>query len=112
MIHITREQLLATHTTICGNAKMLMMDKNADYGATEDALRNFRLCENMMIPIEVGILTRLGDKLARISKIVITGEAIVKNETVEDTIMDAINYLVILRAAIEERSLNTPAQGK
>jgi hypothetical protein len=105
---ITREELLDMHDTICSDAKAIMQDKNADYGAGEDALRNFRLCENMMIPIEVGIVTRLGDKLARISKIVVTGDTVVKNETVNDTILDAINYLVILAAAIEERRRNTP----
>jgi hypothetical protein len=101
---ITREQLLDLHTETCGSALKIMVDKNTDYGATDDALRNFRLCENMGIPIDIGILTRLGDKMARIGKIITSGKVAVKSETVEDTIMDAINYLVILRAAIMEGS--------
>jgi hypothetical protein len=101
---ITREQLLNIHTDICNSAKTIMVDKNTDYGATDDALRNFRLCENMGIPIDIGILTRLGDKLARIGKIVTTKQTAVKTETVQDTILDAINYLVILSAALREES--------
>jgi hypothetical protein len=101
---ITRPQLLDLHTTTCKAALSIMVDKNTDYGANDDALRNFRLCENMGIPIDVGILTRLGDKLARIGKIVTTKQTAVKAETVQDTILDAINYLVILTAALKEES--------
>jgi hypothetical protein len=99
----TREELLALHVETCYSARKIMESKNTDYGATTDALRNFRLCENLMVPVGVGIITRLGDKLARIAKIVVTGTTAVMDETVEDTIMDAINYLVILRAWIHEQ---------
>jgi hypothetical protein len=112
MTYITsREDLLKSHVIICEQARHIMESKNADYGATTDGLRNFRLCENMMIPIDVGILTRLGDKLARIAKIIMTGDTVVKDETVQDTIRDAINYLIILAAAIEEKKMNALPKG-
>lgn len=103
----TREELLAMHETTCKAAVEIMKVKNADYGASTDALRNFRLCDMLGVPLTHGIVTRLGDKLARIGKIVTSGETAVKSETVTDTILDAINYLVILKAAIDEKDKET-----
>jgi hypothetical protein len=101
---IKREQLSRIHQLSCAQAYEIIKAKNADYGASEDALRNFRLVEQMNVPMEVGILTRMADKLARIGKLVTTpGGPSVKDETVDDTILDMINYAIILRAAIAER---------
>jgi hypothetical protein len=99
---ITREQLLQLHTLVTTQALSIMKDKNSDYGGNNDALRNFRLVEQLGIPMEIGILTRLADKIARISNIITKGSAAVKDETVYDTILDGINYLVILYAALTE----------
>ena len=97
-----RTQLLALHDTSAQEAKAIMVAKNADYGASQDALRNFRLCEMLSIPMDQGILTRLGDKLARIGNLIAKGTNEVKDESIEDTIIDAVNYLIILRATIQE----------
>jgi hypothetical protein len=99
---IKPEQLFQIHGIMTSKALEIIKAKNADYGADEDALRNFRLVEQLGIPMEVGILTRLADKIARIGKIIQSGEVHVKDETIEDTILDAINYLIILRAALNE----------
>lgn len=99
----TREELLAMHERTCKAAVEIMKVKNADYGASADALRNFRLCDMLGVPLTHGIVTRLGDKLARIGKIVTSGETAVKSETVTDTILDMINYAIILRAALCEK---------
>jgi len=50
----------------------------------------------------VGIITRLGDNLARIGNLIAQGNAVVKNESIDATILDAVNYLIILRPALAE----------
>lgn len=78
--------------------------KNQDYaGSNRDAFHNFSLVERMGITTtEIGILTRLCDKFARISNLIQTPAA-VKTESLDDTIMDAINYLAILRAVLADK---------
>ena len=106
MTIVTRLRLLELHARLTKEAVELMQLKNADYGASADALANFRLSELVGIPMESGIICRLCDKVARIGHIVTSGKVNVKAETVQDTLVDAINYLVILAAAIEEREVN------
>lgn len=54
---------------------------------------------------EKGILVRLSDKMSRITNLIEGGEAAVSDETVVDTIEDAINYLAILKAYYEGKHL-------
>lgn len=80
--------------------------KNADYtgGNTEDGLENFKLCSQMTkLSMSKGILVRLSDKMVRISNLLNTEkDAQVKDETIYDTIQDAINYLAILSYALQQ----------
>lgn len=69
--------------------------KNHDYAGDDDPLANFRECEKIGISVPQGIMVRLTDKIARLQRL-LTTEAAVTDETVHDTIMDAINYLAIL----------------
>jgi hypothetical protein len=97
------DELFLIHAKTFETALAILKKKNADYGADEDALRNFRLVQQLGIPMEIGLLTRIADKLARIGKIVTSGKQEVMDDTVEDTIVDTINYLVILKAALQEK---------
>lgn len=77
--------------------------KNHDYAGEADALRNFRACEALGIcNLETGIVVRLSDKLSRIARLM-QAEAAVKDESIDDTILDAINYLAIMRSARASR---------
>jgi hypothetical protein len=98
----TPASLFEAHIRTCSEALEIIKRKNADYGADEDALKNFRLVEQLGIPMPIGILTRLADKLARLGKIITTGKQAVMDETVDDTILDMINYAIILKAALHE----------
>jgi len=77
--------------------------KNHDYSKGDDALRNFKLCEVMQLTDSAtGIMVRLCDKFARICNL-LHCEGKVKSESIEDSIDDSINYLVILKATLKEQ---------
>lgn len=76
--------------------------KNADYADGADPFKNFKMSELIGVTPERAILVRISDKMARVSNLLLPGkEAKVKDETIQDTILDMINYLAILRALIE-----------
>lgn len=78
--------------------------KNSDYATQIDPFSNFRVCESLGIPTEVGLIVRMSDKMARISNLIKPGvEAKVKDESVLDTLSDLANYSMILRMYIEQK---------
>jgi hypothetical protein len=82
-------------------ALAVIVKKNADYATGSDPFKNFKMASLIEISPERAILVRVSDKLARISNLLMPDkEATVKDETVDDTILDMINYLAILRALI------------
>lgn len=88
------------------NSIETMKVKNADYSGKDHkfGLRNFELSANLAkIKMSQGILVRIMDKITRISNL-IEQDANVKDESIYDTISDAINYLAILYYAIQEEN--------
>jgi hypothetical protein len=77
--------------------------KNADYSGDSDPFKNFRMSEQVGVDPARAILVRISDKLSRISNL-LDREAKVEDERLEDTILDAINYLAILKAFIKNKS--------
>ena len=76
----------------------IAQQKNHDYGGSNnDPFANFRNSTIAGVSVERGILVRLMDKMSRISTL-LDKKAMVKNEAVNDTIDDAINYLAILKS--------------
>jgi hypothetical protein len=74
----------------------IVQKKNADYAGDENPFKNFEMAEkNLNVQTEKGILVRISDKLSRVANL-IDKDAQVKDEAVEDTIKDAINYFAIL----------------
>jgi len=82
------------------NALNIAKAKNTDYASSSDPYKNFRLVETIGIKIYDGILVRLCDKISRINNL-LTAEAMVKNESIFDTCLDAINYFTILQTYIQ-----------
>ncbi len=79
--------------------------KNADYtGKDADPFGNFKSVEVLGIPTEVGFLTRMMDKMKRISSFVEQGELQVKDESVTDTLKDLANYSCLLAGYIKSKS--------
>jgi hypothetical protein len=104
-LKLDREDLLNLHTHTTDECRKIMEAKNKDYtGGSEDIFANFRAGEILGIPAELGILLRSLDKFQRIKAFVVNGELAVKDESVNDAIADVINYMILLKGIIHERT--------
>lgn len=98
---------------ITANMLAITRAKNSDYtGGSDDAFQNFRLVESMNIAsVEVGILTRMSDKFARIAGLTKPGaEAKVKSESLADTLLDLANYSIILLLYLRAKRMQSAVQ--
>jgi hypothetical protein len=76
--------------------------KNQDYAGTDNPFKNFELSRIVGVTPERAILVRVTDKLSRISNLLDRKEVII-DEKITDSIVDAINYLAILKAMLENK---------
>lgn len=76
--------------------------KNSDYAGESDFYRNFRSAELVGVSVERAILVRVLDKISRISNL-LDKEAKVKDEKIDDTMVDAINYLNLLLVYLQNK---------
>jgi hypothetical protein len=82
----------------------LSRSKNADYtGGSVDPFGNFKAVEILGISTEIGFLTRMMDKMKRISTFVNRGQLQVKDEAVEDTLKDLANYCILFMGYLESK---------
>jgi hypothetical protein len=79
--------------------------KSRDYAGDGNPFQNFRLVEFLgLCTVEHGIMVRISDKISRPATLLDGREPQVKDESVTDTIRDAINYLAILAAYLDQRN--------
>lgn len=98
---MTRDELFQLHKDLCDKARELMQRKNHDY-ASQDPFDNFYVVEALRITsAEEGILVRMSDKLARLASVLKKGSQV--DESVEDTVLDLVNYSVLLQAVRSDR---------
>ncbi len=100
---MTGAELIAAHAAILEKMANVCEAKNSDYAGTagaQDAFANFRMIEKLSggsISTESGMLTRMSDKFSRLMSLVASGnEQKVKDESVEDTLIDLANYAILL----------------
>lgn len=82
----------------------LMKRKNHDYAGEEDPFKNFRAAEMLGMSVEQGILVRMSDKLSRAANLLKMKDSehadakgsLVTEESIEDTLVDLMNYSNIL----------------
>ena len=80
-------------------AMKLINSKNEDYGHPNDFYANFRMVEYAGLPTWVGVHVRMLDKISRLNgfvrRFIETGDISSNHESIEDTLLDAINYSAI-----------------
>jgi hypothetical protein len=77
--------------------------KNHDYSKSTDPFANFKTIESYGFSTEVGFVTRMSDKLSRIANYVAQGELKVKEESVEDTLLDLANYCLLMAGYLKSK---------
>lgn len=107
---ITLKQVLEKHIKLCDESRALIEKKGHDYNRSQqksgDTLFNLRVAKLLGIvdTNTKSVLTRFCDKVMRL--ISLTSEpnidASVKDESIEDTIKDIINYAVYIDLFYEE----------
>ncbi len=77
--------------------------KNHDYSGESDPLKNLRACERLNLKPFLGVLVRLQDKWSRLEEFVKSGQLMVKNESVIDTLMDNAVYSLLAIILYQEQ---------
>lgn len=86
--------LIDSHKRICKQLNEVYADKNHDYGNSFGATYEKYG--------DISALVRISDKMNRIEQLVQTGEQKVKDEALEDSILDMANYLIMWAMELEE----------
>jgi len=122
---MTKQEYIKYHEEFCLQMIDITKKKNADYaGAGDDPFNNFRHIGNFVGgqlgnaagtgPVDViaiGFLTRMSDKFARIGSFISNGELQVRDESVEDTLLDLANYSALFAGYLrEQRAKNHPSK--
>lgn len=100
---MTRDDFVKSIEETYAKGVEIVRIKNQDYAGDNNPFKNFESAAVAGVGISRAIIVRILDKLSRISNIIDKDRA-VKDETIEDTILDAINYLAILKAYLENGS--------
>lgn len=109
---MTQEEYLQFHANVCNAARQLSFRKNQDYAAPDARggdlyaiFANFMQCERLNIcSVEAGFMVRMSDKISRLANLTREGhERMVEDEKIEDTVMDIINYSILLLAYIQTK---------
>ncbi len=96
--------LLDYHALLTDAARSLMARKNNDYAGSSGAqpFKNFQLCSAMgLTTTEVGMAVRLSDKIQRLAHLLSGQKMLVTDESLRDTLLDIINYTVLIGAYVE-----------
>ncbi len=107
--------LLKLHEETCAQARDVMRAKNHDYtGDADDPFANFRASAVIGVQPVLGILMRMMDKFKRVETYVKLGDLAVNDESVEDSLDDCINYIILAKGMVreqqEERAKNVTSQ--
>lgn len=105
---MNKQEYIEFHKQACLKLVSITEKKNADYtGGGDDPFSNFRhigqLVKGNPVVCEIGFLTRMSDKFARIGSYISNGELQVKDESVEDTLLDLANYCVLMLGFIVDK---------
>lgn len=102
---MTKDEYLKFHKECCDELQSITKAKNADYtGNSNDPFANFTKVEMLGIcSTEQGMMTRIMDKISRITSFMQNGELMVKDESVEDSLKDCANYCLLMLGYIKSK---------
>lgn len=89
---------LVDHAGICSELTSIYKKKNADYGNSfSRAVEKYGL---------ISVLTRISDKFNRLESLILNKEQEVKDESVQDTLLDLANYCIMTVMEIRKNGIN------
>lgn len=98
---MTKDQQEAFYDRYVAELRDILLNKGDDY-ANADRLSNFKQAGAMAgISAKQNCLSLIATKVSRIGNLIAT-DNIVKNESVQDSVKDLINYGVLLAMILEE----------
>ena len=97
---VKNEIKVELHKFLCGRIHSVYEAKNKGYGDSFSSLRK---------EFPEAILIRLGDKYNRLKALMKNGKAEVKDESIEDTLLDLANYCLM---EIIERRIDSNEKAK
>lgn len=102
---MTKQEYLDFHKKCTDLMCVITKAKNADYtGTSGDPFANFKKVEDLGIcSTEQGFMTRMMDKFMRINSFVQKGVLEVKDESIEDTLLDLANYSILFAGFIRSK---------
>lgn len=115
---MTKKEYLQFHQNFCTLMVEITAKKNADYaGSGDDPFANFRQIGGLvqtkdMDVVAIGFLTRMSDKFSRIGSFISRGELMVKDESVEDTLLDLANYSALFAGYLREQAESLRQESK
>ena len=104
---MNHKDFLDYHHKMTEKMREITKAKNHDYsGGDNEAFANFTIVESLGIcSTEQGFLTRMSDKFMRISNFAKSGELKVKDEAIEDTLLDLANYSILFAGYLKGKGL-------
>jgi hypothetical protein len=85
----------------------ILQSKNNDYADVKDVFSNFKYSGDYAgVDASVACRVLIGTKMARLKELLSSNKEI-KNESIDDTLADSINYLEILRGILKEKEGET-----
>lgn len=99
---MTREEFVKDLEETYNKCVEIVRRKNQDYAKGSDPFSNFRYSQLINLEVEDAIMLRTLDKMARIGNLLYKSNAVL-DERIEDSILDAINYLAILKVYLKEK---------
>lgn len=108
---MTGEEFVKFHAEACEKMQAICKAKNADYAGAKggkDAFANFRMVEHLGVAsVEQGMLTRMCDKFSRLASFIEQGTLQVKDESIQDTLLDFANYCILLAGYLRQKNETT-----
>lgn len=102
---MTKSEFIEFHKECCDRMVSITKAKNNDYtGSSDDPFSNFKMVQTFgVLSVEAGMFTRMTDKLSRLASFIKKGVLEVKDESIEDTLLDLANYCILTAGYIKSK---------